>query len=209
MTEDTQAPELSDAELRALWQTSGGTFYSANREVGSMPVARLLPFLRGRASTLPPPVNVVDRLSDRAMADLRDQIRAELLASGVSISDVVEVEPPPPDAAQADQLYGRLLMRLIGAVCPGLDTGNLVADAEHAIAVMASAEPAAFFVVDDEPAIDGGAKYQQVQRAHANDPDLAAVPLYLRAARRAELTPEAVPAARRGGKRGAQEGGAA
>jgi hypothetical protein len=46
MNEYTEAPVPTDVELRALWQQAGGTIYAANREVGSMQIRMLLPFLR-------------------------------------------------------------------------------------------------------------------------------------------------------------------
>jgi hypothetical protein len=143
MTNPTEAPGLTDAELRALWQASGGTFYSSNREVGSMPVARLLPFLRGRASSLPPPVNIVDKLSDRAMAELRDEIRAELAAERAEDDDMPASLLAPGDVPKpsgADQAYARALVRLVAAIDPELQSDNLLEDVEAAIAALEAAK---------------------------------------------------------------------
>lgn len=42
---------VSDSELRALWRQHGGRFHGPNVETGTMPEAKLLPFLRGLVSS--------------------------------------------------------------------------------------------------------------------------------------------------------------
>ncbi len=44
---------LTDDELRKMWRAWGGNFHGPNVETGTMPEAKLLPFLRSIASTPP------------------------------------------------------------------------------------------------------------------------------------------------------------
>lgn len=77
------------------------------------------------------------------------------------------------------------LRQLVAAVCPGLATGDLLADAGTALAAMATAEPAAYFGIDDEPLPDGSLRFLQIAKAHQSDEDV--FPLYRRAPTVAEL----------------------
>lgn len=161
MNDKTQATETSDAELRALWQQAGGTIYSNNSEIGSMPTRKLLPFLR----QLMGPEPVV--------------IREHAAPAGLQVLPGVEVAraAPAPSAAHPDSGYAAALVRLVDAVCPGLDTGNLLEDARKATeALQAGATLVGHFGIDDEPATDGSARYLMVGAQHAGDPDV--FPLY-------------------------------
>lgn len=77
------------------------------------------------------------------------------------------------------------LRALVGAICPGLDSGDLLADSATAIAAMATTQPLAYFGVDEEPATDGSARYLHVAGEYAGDEDV--FPLYRRAATVDEL----------------------
>jgi hypothetical protein len=171
MNEQTQATEPSDAELRALWQQAGGTIYANNREIGAMPTRELLPFLR----RLMGPAAVVIRETDEATLQ-------KLIDARHSAAPVQVVAAPSP--ALPDSGYAATLMKLIDAVCPGLDTGNLFEDARKAIEAMEHAHLVGHFGIDDEPATDGSARYLMVGAQHAGDPDV--FPLYRRAPRAGE-----------------------
>lgn len=88
-----------------------------------------------------------------------------------------------PDSPQ--QKHEQALRALVGAICPGLDSGDLLADAATAVQAMASAEHVAHFLVDEEPAADGGPRYLQVAKEHAHDSDV--FPLFRRAPTVAEV----------------------
>lgn len=148
MNEPTKVSTPTDAELRALWNQAGGTIYSTSQELGSMPLRKLLPFLR------------------------------QLGAGGAAVPDVV-ASP-----------YEIALRALVAAALPGLDTGDLLADAAKATAAFGPAELAAHFGIDDEPCSDGSARYLQIGVQHAGDPDV--FPLF----RRAPLAADATPAPR-------------
>ena len=165
MNDNVEALVPTDAELRALWQQAGGTIYSANREIGSMPVRALLPFLRRTIGT--------ERLV------LQVNTNAGPAASMIAAAPASVASAPSP-APVKDSVYAAALMKLIAAACPGLDTGNLLEDARKATEAFAAAELAGHFGVDDEPASDGGARYVMVERTYAGDPDI--VPLFRRAA---------------------------
>lgn len=92
---------------------------------------------------------------------------------------------PGQEQAQRLHLVETALARLVKAVCPGLDHNDLLADAGIALAAMASAEPAGYFAIDDEPAADGSARYLHIGTEHATDEDV--FPLYRRAPTVAEL----------------------
>ncbi len=92
---------------------------------------------------------------------------------------------PGQEQAQRLHLVETALSTLVKAVCPGLDHNDLLADAGIAIAAMASAEPAAYFAIDDEPANDGSARYVHIDTEHKADEDT--FPLYRRAPTLAEL----------------------
>lgn len=77
------------------------------------------------------------------------------------------------------------LFQLIQSICPARRTGDLLEDAAAARATMASAEPAAYFAIDDEPASDGSARYLHIGAEHSGDEDV--FPMYLRAPMVAEL----------------------
>lgn len=77
------------------------------------------------------------------------------------------------------------LFHLVKAICPGLDSGDLFADSGVARAAMASAEPAAFFGVDEESLADGSPRFLQIAAQHHRDDDV--FPLYRRAPTVAEL----------------------
>lgn len=49
-----QCSRMSDQELRKLWREAGGEFYGPRVETGSMPEAKLLPFLRVLAAARTP-----------------------------------------------------------------------------------------------------------------------------------------------------------
>jgi hypothetical protein len=168
MNEQTKATEPSDAELRALWQQAGGTIYANNREIGAMPTRELLPFLR----KLLGPAAVVIRETDEATLQ-------KLIDARHSAAPVQVVAAPSP--ALPDSGYAATLMKLIDAVCPGLDTGNLFEDARKAMEAMEHADLVGHFGIDDEPATDGSARYLMVGAQHAGDPDV--FPLYRRAPR--------------------------
>ena len=97
-----------------------------------------------------------------------------------------------------------VLRALVGAVCPGLDTGDLLRDAETAIRAMGSAEPAGYFGLDDTLTADGDQRHLQVSRASRGDEDI--FPLFRRAPLHAELSQAAADAAAR--KPRAPKGGA-
>lgn len=200
MNDHTEAPVSTDAELRALWQQAGGTFYSANREIGSMPARKLLPFLRGQFAAglpVPPRVAVLDTLIDiirgweRPEPDELERLADVLFERLPQIfggSRVVDAEfkpaaAPAPAKAPADTAYASALMNLVEAVCPGLDTGNLLEDARKATQAFAKADLAAYFGVDE----DG--RYVQVRVEHAGDPDI--VPLFHRALKNENAAAEA------------------
>lgn len=110
----------------------------------------------------------------------------QLLAGLVARADATGAQRAAllfPDSPQ--QKHEQALRALVGAICPGLDTGDLLADAATAVQAMASAEPIAYFGVDDEPAADGSARYSQVAEQFKNDEDV--FPLYRRAPTVAEL----------------------
>lgn len=108
---------------------------------------------------------------------------SEFLAS----ADRTMASHPGPGQEQAErlELVEHALAKLVKAVCPGLDHNDLLADAGIALAAMASAEPAAYFAIDDEPANDGSARYVHIGSEHRADEDT--FPLYRRAPTLAEL----------------------
>ncbi len=88
-----------------------------------------------------------------------------------------------PDSPQ--QQHEQALRALVGAICPGLDSGDLLADAGIAASAIATTEPLAYFSVDDQPAADGSPRYVQVAAQFKGDEDV--FPLYRRAPTVAEL----------------------
>lgn len=108
---------------------------------------------------------------------------SEFLAS----ADRTLTERAGPGQEQAQRLYlvETALSKLVTAVCPGLDHHDLLADAGIALAAMASAEPAAYFGIDDEPLDNGNPRFLQIAAEHKTDEDV--FPLYRRAPTLAEL----------------------
>lgn len=49
-----EQPEPTDQQLRKAWREAGGDFHGPNIETGTMPEAKLLPFLRSLASPKDP-----------------------------------------------------------------------------------------------------------------------------------------------------------
>jgi len=92
-----------------------------------------------------------------------------------------------PDSVQ--QGHEQALRALVGAICPGLDSGDLLADAATAVQLMARAPLAGYFGIDDEPAGDGSARYMHVGSQYKNDDDV--FPLYRRALTLLELDEQA------------------
>jgi hypothetical protein len=59
------AGAVSDSDLRTMWRNAGGEFYGPRVETGSMPEAKLLPFLRSlaaKAALTPEPVKAGDEV---------------------------------------------------------------------------------------------------------------------------------------------------
>ena len=92
-----------------------------------------------------------------------------------------------PDSPQ--QEHEQALRALVGAICPGLDSGDLVADAAVAVELMSRAPLAGHFGIDETPAADGSPRYMQVAAEYKGDADV--FPLYRRALTLAELDAQA------------------
>lgn len=108
-------------------------------------------------------------------------LRGLMVPGAVPSGMAATASPATPDSS-----YAAALIKLIAAVCPGLDTGNLLEDARKATeAVAAGAVLAGHFGIDDEPATDGSARYVHVATQHKDDPDV--FPLFRRPATVDEL----------------------
>ena len=151
-------PKLSEATQQALrdtWRAAGGVAYSSPKG---------------------------------QIAAMNEQKLFVFLAAFLRQADSTAVERGAPAATDMQRRLEEVetaLFRLVKAVCPGLAHDDLLADAGHAIATMASAEPAAFFAIDDTPLADGSPRYLQVQGEFSGDEDVFA--LYGRAPSLAEL----------------------
>ncbi len=174
MTDHTEVSAPTDAELRALWNEAGGTFYSANREIGSMPVRALIPFLRRLVQGAP--AFISKETSEPGVGEIKDPARQRASA---------------PATALSDNRFELALAALVSAVLPDTDSGDLFVDASKAIASFDHAELAGHFGIDDEPCTDGSARYVMVGAQHASDEDV--FPLYRRARMKGE--PAEAPAA--------------
>jgi len=109
----------------------------------------------------------------------------QLLAGFIAQADAAREQRPALLMGQREVALELALAKLVAAVCPGLESGDLLADAHAATCAMASAEPAAYFAIDDEPAGDGSARYMHISSEHKADPDV--FPMYRRAPTAAEL----------------------
>lgn len=185
MNEQSKASVPTEAELRAAWQNAGGTIYSANHEIGSMPWRKLRQFL-GR---LMQPAFI--QLSTSAEFDM-DKLK-ELLAKEQPMPMTTGFLEAGPVYASDIELA---LRALIDAACPGLDSGDILEDARKATEAFGVAELAGHFGIEEKPAADGSNRHVMVAAQYASDPDV--FPLYRHAPRAdaAAAAPAPAPAPR-------------